>query len=377
MDEKKPDEGRRGFIWASVGAVVGIAANQLYEVAAKLDEKLPSIIRERYRVDILPYLDQIKACENRVNEIQSKLSKFQNDLSNTGLLETEYNTELKKAYEDLDDSITGAEEVVNKYKPILGSDALLVEDTMLDLLKKYKKERSQHQEQISQLNSQITTLNDRIEGSEEKLENAKKYLSLISSTLYIIPSLIPDFKPFEKIPERIYQGRDLSGWEITVGDSVWVPPGHESVSLRDIETINYGDYSELKANIRRLPIMAHNITYFKVFNEKSIFDHMHIASYKFRHPFLPVATEQEFNTQILGGGFSQWYGPKKTGYDIGFGWGMNPWDPTYLIDVWEGQGSKIVGKMEPDTNRHTVIFFMNQKHEYSQVERGRHSLDVS
>jgi len=190
MDGDKPDKSRRGFIWAGVGTVVGIAASQLYEMTARLDERLPSVIRERYRVDILPYLDQIKACENRVNEIQSKLSKFQNDLSNTGLLETEYNTELKKAYEDLDDSITGTENVVNKYKPILGSDALLVEDTTLDLLKKHRIERSQHQEQISQLNSQITTLNDRIEGLEGEIEIAKSYLQndfvTVSGTEFVL-----------------------------------------------------------------------------------------------------------------------------------------------------------------------------------------------
>lgn len=161
MNEDKPDESRREFVWAGVGAVAGIAATQFYETAARLDERLPSTIRGLYRTDILPYLEQIKTCENRITGIQS-------ELSNMVLLETDYNTELKKAYENLDVAITGAESVVDKYKPILGSDALLVEDTMLGLLKKHKTERSQHQEQINQLNSQIDTLEDRIEGFGRK-----------------------------------------------------------------------------------------------------------------------------------------------------------------------------------------------------------------
>jgi len=33
-------------------------------------------------------------------------------------------------------AIDGVKGVINKYRPILGSEALVVEDTMLDLLKK-------------------------------------------------------------------------------------------------------------------------------------------------------------------------------------------------------------------------------------------------
>lgn len=164
MDGGKPDKSRRGFIWAGVGTVVGIAASQLYEMAATLDERLPSAIRGRYHADMLPYLDQLKACENRFTEIQNKLSDLEQ-------LETEYNTELQKAYVDLGVAIDGVERVIKKYKPALGSEALLVEETMLDLLKKLRIDCSHYQEQLSQLSSQITSLEDRIEEAKSYSQN--------------------------------------------------------------------------------------------------------------------------------------------------------------------------------------------------------------
>jgi len=322
-----------------------------------------------------PYLDRIKACEDKITEIQSKLS-------NISLLETEYNTELQKAYEDLDASITGAENVISKYKPIIGSDALLVEDTMIDLLKKHRKERSQHQEQISQLNSQITTLEDKIEGLEKRVENAKEYLSLISSTLYIIPSLIPDFKPFRKIPERIYQGRDLSGWETVLSDHPWVHPKEEPASIEDVDAIHYGDYSEVRSNVRLRSIYVLNGTFFKIFDDK-IFEFIHISGHYFRIPYPTRDLKVKINSEVIGGGFQTFDGPSATGYEIGWGWILNPWNTDYYTRVgfwtWTPEGTKQpwTESKEPDTDWHKIIYIFDKKNDngYILVDDMVHKVD--
>jgi hypothetical protein len=80
---------------------------------------------------------------------------------------------------------------------------------------------------------------------------------------------------------------------------------------------------------------------------------------------MPATEEQEFNSEIIGGGLHSWYGPEKTGYDIGFGWTLNPWSECYgCIDVWEVDEKgefKIVDRMEPDTNWHALIVIMDKK----------------
>jgi len=112
--------------------------------------------------------------------------------------------------------------------------------------------------------------------------------------------------------------------------------------------------------------MAHNITHHKLYDEK-IFDYVHIFGYKFRHPFMPAAKEQEFNSEIIGGGLHSWYGPEKTGYDIGFGWALNPWAPWYgNINVWEVEENgefKWVDNMKADTDWHSLIGIMDKKND--------------
>jgi hypothetical protein len=44
--------------------------------------------------------------------------------------------------------------------------------------------------------------------------------------------------------ERVYQAADLQGWEVYLGDGLT-----GAVTTDDIQTIHYGDHSELRANI--------------------------------------------------------------------------------------------------------------------------------
>ena len=139
------------------------------------------LVERRFRGEIDYWIGEYRSVEAEIRRLNDqldgltlRLNRIQSELSNISLLETDYNTELKKAYEDLDVAIDGVKGVINKYRPILGSEALVVEDTMLDLLKKYKTERSQHQERINQLNSQITSLQQESGDLNKKLEEISK-----------------------------------------------------------------------------------------------------------------------------------------------------------------------------------------------------------
>src|SRR3990172_6962638 len=55
--------------------------------------------------------------------------------------------------------------------------------------------------------------------------------------------------------ERDYQGSDLEGWEVVVGDGIYNAPGEAPVNADDIESENYGGYSEIRANIQTRRVM--------------------------------------------------------------------------------------------------------------------------
>jgi len=70
-----------------------------------------------------------------------------------------------------------------------------------------------------------------------------------------------------RLSTREYQGTNFTGWDIVVGDGIYAAPGEPPVSLNDIQTIHYSTYSELRANVQRRRIMAHNITFKRIIDE--------------------------------------------------------------------------------------------------------------
>lgn len=163
---------------------------------------------------------------------------------------------------------------------------------------------------------------------------------------------------------RQYQGENLSEWEIALGDALYARSGEPPVTIDDIETIHLDANSELRANIDRRIIMAHNIT-FKRFVDDEAFQFIHTCGYKFRLPYIPQQDENsEFNAESLEGGIFIWDGSDtRLDYGIAFQWGLNPWNEFGFIRTWtddspEGKWTN-VGQLIPDTEWHEVEMIVN------------------
>lgn len=164
-----------------------------------------------------------------------------------------------------------------------------------------------------------------------------------------------------------YQGKNLAGWDVVVGDGIYAAPGEEPVSQADIETIHTDNASELRANIRKRSIMAHNITV-KTINSNDAFQYTHTCRYTFRLPYLPVKDNTELNAQTIEGGIFIWDGSgSRIDYGLGFHWILNPWLNNFgeigsWSDINGGQWVG-VGNITPDTNWHEleiVVDFQKQ-----------------
>jgi len=159
-------------------------------------------------------------------------------------------------------------------------------------------------------------------------------------------------------PTKRYQGRDLSGWEVALGDALYARAGEDPVTLDDIETVHAGGYSELYANVRRRVIMAHNITFKRIVDDEA-FQTIHTAAFRFRLPYLPVADESaDLNAQTLEGGLFVWDGGgTRLDYGIAFQWVLNPWFRFGELRTWtDANGGEwaAVGHLAPDTQWHEV-----------------------
>lgn len=179
---------------------------------------------------------------------------------------------------------------------------------------------------------------------------------------------------------RLYEGADLSGWEVGLGDALYARDGEAPVSLADVETIHHGTYSELRANTLYRIIMAHNIT-FKRFIDDAAFQYVHTCGYKFRLPYLlePDDTTTE-NAQSLEGGIFTWDGGNtRLDYGIAFQWSLNPWSEFGVIRTWTnndpaGEWTN-VSYLEPDTAWHEVKMVIDHPRQTTALLLdGRHVL---
>ena len=189
-----------------------------------------------------------------------------------------------------------------------------------------------------------------------------------TSTYTPLPPLVPTAgttptqPQMHELQRRLYQGKDLSGWEVVVGDGLYVQEGEHPVDLYDIETEHFGDYSELRANVKGRAIMAHNLT-FKRIRDSDAFNYHYKVKFEFRLPYEPVKGDREFNPQTIEGSLQVWDGANtRIDYVIGFQWSLNPWDDRYgTINMWFGGTRKWekVGFLEPDTSWHTFEGYLD------------------
>lgn len=169
-------------------------------------------------------------------------------------------------------------------------------------------------------------------------------------------------KPLVQTSGRLYEGTDLTDWTLTVGDGIYAAPGEAPVTKADIETIHYTTHSELRANLERRPIMAHNLMYKKIIDPVAR-DHIHFCTYEFRLPFLPTKGDSDYNAQTLEGGLSLWDGAtSRINYNAAFQWALNPYRAPGTLRVWTSVNSgswQPAGFLPVDTEWHQVHLMLD------------------
>jgi hypothetical protein len=157
------------------------------------------------------------------------------------------------------------------------------------------------------------------------------------------------------LSRKVYKGFDLAGWRVVVGDAVCTAPGELPVGLADIRTLNYGNYSELRANVKKRKIMAHNITFKRITNANAL-RYVHTTQVKYKLPYLPSTANTTLNGQTIEGGIFIWDGPNtRLDYGAAWQWVLNPWDPKFgHLQTWTGTGWIDAGTLPIDTLWHTL-----------------------
>lgn len=163
--------------------------------------------------------------------------------------------------------------------------------------------------------------------------------------------------------QQVYQAADLSGWEMVLGDGLYVGPNQPPITLDDISTTHLGSHSELRANRWQRGIMAHNIT-FKRLIDNGALTYTHLCDCSFRLPFLPATNNWTTNAQTLEVSLALWDGgATRLDYIMALQWVLNPWLSSFgTIRCWtnhNGGAWQSVGYLAPDTNWHRVSLVFN------------------
>jgi hypothetical protein len=137
------------------------------------------------------------------------------------------------------------------------------------------------------------------------------------------------------------------------------------VDPTDIKTVHSTGYSELRANVKRRVIMAHNLTFKRVIDTSAL-NSVHTCTYRFRLPYTPSVTNELWNGETIEGGIFVWDGAgTRFDYGLGFQWVVNPWsDKKTFLNTWvandikpdvktKGEWEKI-GNMALDTKWHVI-----------------------
>lgn len=156
---------------------------------------------------------------------------------------------------------------------------------------------------------------------------------------------------------REFSGSDLNGWRIALGDGIYTAPGEAPVSIEDIQTHHAGALSELRANIHKRRVMAHNITYRRERDDLAL-NYAHIFTCAFRLPYMPSIDNIDENGQTMDAGVFVWDGVNTMlDWGMAFQWGLNPRERFGEIRISvEGVNAAAwepVGYFQPDTEWHT------------------------
>jgi len=186
------------------------------------------------------------------------------------------------------------------------------------------------------------------------------------SGIGLLGGIKPDLHPETKDTgpagiARELHGTDLSGWKQVLGDGIYAGPGEPAVCEADIETVHFGSYSELRANVHSRRIMAHNITYQRITDHLAL-QYAYSAGFQFRLPYLPEKGNHELNAQTIEGGIFAWDGADtRRDYGLGFQWILNPKGSPEAkfgtVRCWTDPGGgrwENVGYLQPDTDWHAV-----------------------
>lgn len=227
----------------------------------------------------------------------------------------------------------------------------------------------------------------------EKLDKNNKKMTRRDFLKLIPPALlagfwsnrnIPNVQAVSNRPGINMSGRNFDGWSVDLGDALYSRLGEASVDLNDIETTHLGKYSELRANIKRRVIMAHNVTFKRIIG-KNVMHLSHKCAYQFRLPYRPrPLVTDKWNAQTLEGGFFVWDGANtRLDYGTAFQWDINPWGDFGAIRIWSANGAAgqwiTAGRLTPDTNWHHAKIAVDVSAETSalEIDDTQYSADLS
>jgi hypothetical protein len=172
---------------------------------------------------------------------------------------------------------------------------------------------------------------------------------------------------------KISSGKNLAGWKVVVGDAVQHAEPEPPVAISDLITVHKSDHSELRANVKRREIMAHNITYMQDKNDDNL-TAIHACRFQFRMPDRPEPNASaDWLGETIEGGFFVWDGKNtRLDYGLAFQWVVNPWDKRAgNINSWAHTRWVRQTRLEFDTEWHEVWMVLDiQKQTASMVIDG-------
>jgi len=166
-----------------------------------------------------------------------------------------------------------------------------------------------------------------------------------------------------------YSGRNLQNWSVALGDSLIIYEDEEPVTINDIRTRHYYDYSSVEANINHRGILAHNITYKQIADVKAL-QVTHRAAFIFNLPGKPSRQNKTGNGHALECGLLVQDGSTThKQYGVLFRWIINPWrDDFGRIYLWDGAEWQSETALEPDSLRHTVTFTLDRINKSGSIQ---------
>lgn len=174
-------------------------------------------------------------------------------------------------------------------------------------------------------------------------------------------------------PTRQWWGTNLEGWTVVVGDGVQAMPGEAPVGREDIETLQNEGFSEIRANVRRRRVMAHNITFRRITDDAALRS-IQTFGFKFRLPYLPVpdARKEEAGQTVEAGVFTWDGNGSRLDHGVAFQWLVNPWLPNFgEIRCWNAKdgGSWLPAglTLKPDTEWHEVRLTVDMRRKTTAI----------